>query len=46
MTVEVTLVDHPLVAATMRGLRPRTPSSPGSLALAMAISDAHERSAR
>ncbi len=46
MTVEVTLVEHPLVADTMRGLRPRTPSSPGSLALARSTSDAHGTTAR
>jgi len=40
MAVEVTLVEHPLVAVSTRGLRPRTPSSPRSLALPAATGDA------
>ena len=40
MTVDVTLFEHPLVAVSNRGLRPRTPSSPRSLALPAATGDA------
>jgi hypothetical protein len=43
MPVTVTRVDRPLVAATTRELRPRTPSSAGSLAPARPTGDAHER---
>ena len=41
MTVTITLVEHPLVAVTTRGLRPRTPSSARSLALPGPAGDAH-----
>jgi len=46
MTVTVTVVDHPLVAEPTRGLRPRTPSTTGSLALARPTGDAHQEPTR
>ena len=42
MSVDVHLVDHPLVAVTIRGLRPRTPSASGSLAVARPHGDTRE----
>ncbi len=46
MTVTVTLVEHPLVAAHGRGLRPHTPTSTDSLALARPTGDPHTRAFR
>ena len=43
MTVTITLVEHPLVAVPIKGLRPHTPSSTDSLALARPTGDPHTK---